>query len=174
MRAFLPAAALLGVLCGSCTTAWCLQPGEQPYSALVVGTRTAGAASVTWAYEVINTSSSDVYNLWLVAIEVDDDSDLLAAVSPAGWIADHTSQPHFVTWINFVSEIPAGQSETGFEVTFSAEPAYQTYSAMFNNIENPGETPVDFGDVLVPEPASAAALMVGLTSLVAFLFRRRS
>lgn len=173
MRALLTAAVLLAVLCGITTTAWCQLSGAQPYSALVVGSRTAGIASVSWSYNVTNTSSSDVYALWLIAIEVDDASDVLAVASPDGWVADHTSQAHFITWINFVGDIRAGESQGGFQATFSAEPTSQSYSAMFDNIENPGETPVDFGIVIVPEPASAAVLIVGLTSLIPFLSRRR-
>ena len=145
---------------------------EQPYSALVVGTQVAPA---TWAYEVHNTSSSAVYGLWLVAIEVDEATDPNDVVGPAGWGIDDT-QPHFVTWINFAGEIAAGASESGFQIVFNKQPDYQLYSVMFANSENAGETPVDFGSVMMisaPEPSSALALVAGALSLGAFVRRRR-
>ncbi len=170
MRALLMASALL-LCCG--VPAACQEAGGQPYSAVVVGTMVSSGTSETWTYTVTNTSQNPVYGLWLMAIEVDDAADVDSVLGPPGWGIDD-SQPHFVTWIDFVGEVPTGQSQDGFEVTFSGSPAYQMYSVMFDNIENPGETPVDFGSVLlIPEPAGACALLVGLVSLGALRVRRR-
>ena len=167
MRALLVASAL--VCCG--LPASCEEAGGQPYSAMVVGAVVSSDMSETWTYTVTNTSQNPVYALWLMAIEVDEATDVASVVGPPGWAVDD-SQPHFVTWIDFAGEVAAGASQTGFEVTFSGSPAYQMYSVMFDNTENPGETPVDFGSVLIPEPASACALLVGLVSLGALRVRR--
>ena len=79
-------------------------------------------------------------------------------------------------WICLASEVPQGVSQGGFGIDYSTEPAYQMYSAMFTNVENPGDTPVDFGNVgtsPVPEPASLATVLVGLSSLVGVVIRRK-
>ena len=172
MRALLVAGALLIGLCRCGVPAWCQEPGGQPYSAEVVGAIVSSGVSETWAYTVTNTSQNPVYRLWLLAIEVDEATDVDSVLGPAGWAVDD-SQPHFVTWIDFAGEVAAGESQDGFEVTFSGPPAYQMYSVMFDNIEDPGETPVDFGIVLIPEPTSACALLAGLLPLGALLVRRR-
>lgn len=174
MRALLPAVAIVAALCLGCGSAWCLEIGVQPYAAQVVGIKTGGPDSNTWTYTVYNTSPVADYDLWLIAIEVDDAVEVVNAVSPAGWAADATSQPHFVSWICYVGEVGQGAFQTGFEATFSTAPVLQTYSAMFNNA-NTGEYPVDSGPVtFAPEPASMSVLVAGLMSVAALLRRRRA
>lgn len=178
MRAFMLASALFVVLCLSGAAAWCYEFGEVPYGASVVGTPPSGTASLSWTYRVTNTSAFDRYTLWLVAIEVDEDTEVLGAISPDGWAVDYESQPHFVTWMCYATELPRDTSQDGFGITFDGQPGYQMYSAMFTNTENPGDTPVDFGDVILgagqtPEPTSAAALVLGLSSIVGIRLRKR-
>lgn len=174
MRAFMLASALLALMFCCSATAWCLEVGEQPYGASVWGTRVGSVASQSWIYQVTNTSADERYTIWLLAVEVDEACDVLGATSPDGWAADWQSQPHFVMWICLASEVPQGVSQGGFGIDYSTEPAYQMYSAMFDNVENPGDTPVDFGNVqTIPEPASLATVLVGLSSLVGVVIRRK-
>jgi len=176
MRAFMLASALLAAMFCRGATAWCLDLSEQPYGASVMGTRLGGAASQSWLYQVTNTSLEDRYTIWLLAVEVDEDCDVLGATSPNGWSADWESQPHFVMWICFGSEVPQGVIQGGFGIDYSTEPVSQMYSVMFDNAEDPGDTPVDFGNVQtspVPEPASLATMIFGLSSLAGIMLRKR-
>lgn len=177
MRAFMLASALLAVMFCCSATAWCLVlSDEQPYGAAVYGSRVEGVASQSWLYQVTNTSLDNRYSIWLLAVEVDENCDVLGATSPDGWASDWQSQPHFVMWICLGDELPQGGTQGGFGIDYSTEPAYQMYSVMFDNVENPGDTPVDFGNVQtssVPEPASLAAIMVGLSSLAGIALRKK-
>jgi len=171
MRALSLGAAILAAACFICAGAW--SDTGQLYSAEVTAAPVGAPGSNTWAYTAYNTSASSDYALWLLAIEVDELCDVLSVVSPPGWGADYSSQPHFITWIYFAGEVPAGASASGFEATFSCQPLLQTYSVMFDNINNPGETPVDYGEVSIPEPAGAAVLLAGFLSGGALILRRR-
>jgi len=123
----------------------------QSYGAQVVGERLATAGPVTWTYTLRNTSATSNYAIWLLAIEADESADSISVAAPEGWAAD-ASMPHMVTWICFKGELGAGGQVSGFEITFSSQPITQSWSAMFNNNET-GETPVDFGNVIVAEPS---------------------
>ncbi|MCE5323731.1 PEP-CTERM sorting domain-containing protein [bacterium] len=170
MRALIIAAILI-VCCGP---AMCQAIGAQQYSALVMGQPVDIGDPSAWVYTLTNTSASANYTIWLLAIEVDESTDVLNVSSPSGWACD-TSVPHFISWMYVTNELYAGESENGFQAEYSAAPAYQSWTVMFNNIDNPGESPSEFGvlETAVPEPASMIAMLVGITSLVGVKMRRR-
>ncbi|MEN6357080.1 MAG: PEP-CTERM sorting domain-containing protein [Armatimonadota bacterium] len=170
MRALIIAAIL--IVC--CTPMMCLPIGAQQYSALVLGQPVDVGDPSVWAYTLTNSSTSLSYTAWLLAIEVDESTDVLNVSSPSGWICD-TTVPHFISWMYLTDELSAGDTETGFQARFSNAPAYQSWTVMFNNTDNPGESPSESGsvDTAVPEPASVIALIVGVISLAGAKMRRR-
>lgn len=132
------------------------------------------AGPEAWSYTVWNTSSSPNYTVWLFAIGIDEGVDVTNVFSPDGWAAD-ASVPQFVTWTSTMTDLPAGQSKTGFVAEFSATPTNQTWSAMFNNLADPYEMPTDGGPIItVPEPGSLTALIAGLGFAAGLLRKRRS
>ncbi|MCE5315231.1 MAG: PEP-CTERM sorting domain-containing protein [Armatimonadota bacterium] len=168
MRAFLIAA----ILVACCIPAWCVQE----YSALVVGAPVDIANPTSWIYTLTNTSSSSSFTVWLLAIEIDEGTDVTNIHSPSGWSCDW-SVPHFINWMYVSGELPAGESLSGFQADYSREPELQSWTVMFNNTDNPGETPTDFGTVSllsVPEPSSIVALLVGVTALCGRKRRKHS
>ncbi len=147
------------------------QTGTQPYSATVFGHRTV---TQDWTYTLENTSEDANYTVWLLQIEVDEQTEVLSASRSTGWAVD-ISVPHFVTWIATSSELMKGESNSGFGVTYCVCPQYQNWSAMFNNIGDPSECPSDGGSIRMaetPEPSALAALLVGLAAV--FRPRRKS
>lgn len=167
MRAWLTAALILVAGLGICTAG----VASLPYSVDVSATKSTTIPN-TWIYTVCNTSPSPQYVLWLVGIEVDDGTDVLKTVTPAGWTADTESQPHFITWMYQSGELGSGEMRTGFTAQFNGTPAFQNFTALMNNSET-GEAPCLDGVVSVPEPAGAAVLLTGLSPLTAFALRRR-
>lgn len=180
MRALLIAAAFM-ILCCSCALASLMEPADAPYSAEVIGTQ-AAPGSNTWNYTVTNTSLSSSYVVWLLSIEVDpidmvspdQAAEILNYTNVPGWIASFDPEvgKNTINWFTYSRDLPAGESQIGFQITFSKAPQYQSWTAMLNNIENAGETPVVFGNVqTIPEPMGIAALLCGLTALAGI--RRR-
>lgn len=119
-----------------------------------------------------NTSTTSDYVLWLFGIEVDEQNDVASTVTPAGWSADTDSQPHFIAWMYNAGELEAGGIRSGFEAQFSGSPAFQRFTAMFNNADT-GEAPCIDGIVQTPEPSGAVILLAGLAPVAGFAFRRR-
>ncbi|MCL5104663.1 MAG: hypothetical protein M1133_11210 [Armatimonadetes bacterium] len=173
MRALLVAVVVV-VVASISTVAWCQLPGEQPYNAQVWGSPLKVAGPEAWSYTVTNTSTSLNYTVWLVSIEVDEGAEINNVYTPVGWAADW-SEPHFITLISTSTDLAAGQSKSGFVAEYSSRPVYQNWSAMFNNIADPFESPTTGGSVLtnLPEPGSLAVLIVGL-GFAAGLARRRA
>lgn len=183
MRALLFAAAFV-IICCSCAVASLLEPADTPYSAQVVGTQTAPGSN-TWAYTVTNTSSSSKYVAWLLSIEVDpislvlpeEAAEIVTYSGVTGWAPsfDPAVGKNTINWFTFTRELPAGESQIGFQLTFNRVPQFQNWTVMFDNVENAGEAPVAFGDIQsVPEPTGIAALALGLTALAGVLRRRQS
>ena len=169
MRAFSLAAIVISILLMQ-GTAWGWVIEAEPWGAQVSGVQESGLA---WNYTVTNTSTDQKYTLWLLSVEVDEGVEILDATCPSGWTADHTSQPHSVTWMCNSVNLRSGKSLSGFRAILSAAPTRQTYAVMFDNSDT-GATPVGYGTVsTVPEPATAAVLASGLMSLVAVAARRR-
>ncbi|MHB9036534.1 MAG: PEP-CTERM sorting domain-containing protein [Armatimonadota bacterium] len=170
MRAFIIAA----ILIACCTQAWCLEANAQPYSALVLGEPLNVAGPSIWDYTLTNTSPNTSYTVWLLAIEIDEATEVVNINSPRGWACDW-SVPHFISWMYVTGELSTAQSQIGFQAEFSQVPEYQTWTVMFNNTDNPGESPTDFGTVAtsLPEPSSVVALMLGVTALAGLKNRKR-
>ena len=167
MRAWLKAAVILVLGLGICS-AVC---ASLPYSADITAIKSTTIPN-TWIYTISNTSTSPQYVLWLVGIEVDEETDVLNTVTPVGWSVDIESQPHFITWIYQSGELEAGDVQGGFTASFSCTPAFQSFTALMNNAET-GEAPCVDGNVLTPEPTGAAILLAGLAPMAAFALRRR-
>lgn len=168
MRALPTAALILVVGLGVCAGA----SADLPYGAEVLAAKSTTIPN-TWVYTVYNTSTAPQYVLWIFGIEVDEDTNVLSTLTPAGWIVDDQSDPHFITWMYLSGELGAGDSQTGFAATFTGTPAFQSFTAMFNNNET-GEAPVVDGPVRpVPEPTGALVLVTGLAPVVAAVARRR-
>jgi hypothetical protein len=168
MRALTIAAML--IIC--CSPAMRLDASAQQYSAQVFG-QPVTIGSNTWEYSLTNTSPITDYTVWLLAIELDEATDVISTPSPTGWACD-TSVPHFISWMYIASELPAGQSQAGFTADLSKTPEYQLWTVMFNNIRNPGESPSDCGKLgAVPEPASLVGLLAGISSIIGLKLRRR-
>lgn len=174
MRILLTAIAVLSATACVSKMASC-QTGIQPYSAMFIGNQVNGAN--LWNYTLINTSESNVYTVILVQLEVDEQTQVVRAPNVAGWYVDPTI-PNFVTWASKYDGLTAGQSVTDFAVEFSKKPEFQNWTALFNNIDDPGEYPSDNGVVLnasaVPEPGGLASFAVGLISFFGILKRRRA
>ena len=145
IRTLLITVAAATVAAGASDPAIC-QTGTQPYSATVFGSRIANRVQEEWTYTLANTSDDANYTVWLLQIEVDEATQALSAVKPTGWAVD-LSVPNFVTWIATGKELTKGEVNDGFGITFSANPEYQNWSAMFNNIGDPSECPSDGGIV---------------------------
>lgn len=173
MRALLLAVTILAAGCFASIPAGLAYSDELHYSATVVGQRTEGSDAVIWTYSIENSSTDENYSLWLLAVEVDKECNVLDVSFPSGWAAD-TSQDHFITWICTENDLAAGQKAQGFSVVFDRLPEIQTYEAMFNNTET-GEYPTEIGNVslIVPEPGSVIALLGGLAPLLACALRKR-
>jgi len=168
MRARLLAVfALAAGLCG-CPTAWSA-PTAEPYSAVVTG---APGGPNEWLYTVTNASSSTDFSIWLLQIEVDDRAYVESVSSPSGWTAN-LDVPFLIMWMTGSDYVPAGEPLSGFRAQFSSQPAYQCWTVMFKNAAVQGEYPVDFGNVLVSEPAAYLAILTGLASIAARLGKRR-
>ena len=159
--------ALAAAVCG-CATAWSA-PTAEPYDALVTG---APVGPNAWVYTITNTSSDPNYSVWLLQIEVDDRTNVLGVASPVMWTAN-LDVPYLVMWMTGSAFVPAGQARSGFRATYDSVPAYQCWTVMFRNETVPGEFPVGFGNVLVPEPGVVLAMLTGMASLIAQLRKRR-
>lgn len=171
MRAFLLGALALATALTYCAAASTAQAGEQPYGALVIGSHTDPPDANTWTYTIQNTSANAGFALWIFAISVNPEASVLDVVTPPGW-EGNWDDPHFITW-TCDGEMTTGESQCGFAATFDTEPTVQEWTAMFDNLSNPGETPADFGLVLfVPEPAGIITLLAGLSTLAATIRRR--
>lgn len=166
MRALLTAALVLiiglGVLSVVCA--------DVPYSAQV--TAVQSTLPNTWTYTVQNTSSVNQYKLWAFGIEVDEGSAPLTTSQPVGWTPNF-DQENLVLWI-YASELGVGIQKSGFQATFSAPPAFQRFTAQFDNSYT-GEVPEYHGIVsgTTPEPAGVAVLLTGLAPFVGLAFRRK-
>lgn len=169
MRALPTAALILVVGLGVCAGA----SADLPYGAEILAAKSITIPN-TWIYTVRNTSTSQNFVLWIFGIEIDEDTEVLSTVTPAGWSVDDQSDPHFITWLYLTGELEAGESQTGFAATFTRTPLFQSFTAMFANNET-GEAPVVEGIVRpVPEPASAVVLLAGLAPTAAAARRRRT
>lgn len=169
MRALLTAALLLIIGLGIWSTAC----ADLPYGAQVVAVQST-SAPYTWTYTVRNTSILPQFTLWGFAIEVDKQTDPLNIVTPGGWIVN-TDQEHLVTWMYMSGELQPGSKKAGFQATFGGSPAFQRFTAMFDNAET-GESPSTIGmvETSLPEPAGAAVLLTGFAPFVGYALRRRS
>ncbi len=167
MRALPTAALILAIGLGVCAGA----SADLPYGAEIVAAKSTTTPD-TWVYTVRNTSTGPQYVLWVFGIEVDEETNVLGTVTPAAWSVDDESDPHFMTWMYLTGELEAGGSQTGFEATFTCTPAFQSFTAMFNNNDT-GEAPVVDGDVILPEPTGALVLLTGLAPVAAVAIRRR-
>jgi hypothetical protein len=167
MRALLMAAVILAVGVGICSASW----ADLPYSAQIVAAKSATSPN-TWVYTVRNTSTSSDYVLWLFGIEVDELNDVATTVTPSGWSADTDSQPHFITWMYYAGELEAGGAQSGFQAVYSGPPAFQNFTALFDNAAT-GEVPSIDGIVQTPEPATAVILLTGLAPIAGIALRRR-
>jgi len=168
MRALTTAALILVAGLGVCAAVG----ADLPYGAEILAAKSTTIPH-TWIYTVHNTSTAPQYVLWVFGIEVDDQVDVLSTLTPAGGSVDDESQPHFITWMYLSGELEAGGYRTGFAATFSGAPAYQTFTAMFNNNDT-GEAPVVDGVVrAMPEPTGALALLAGLASIASAALKRR-
>ena len=168
MRALPTAALILVAWMGVCAAV----SADLPYGADIFAAKSTTNPH-TWIYTVHNTSTAPQYVLWVFGIEVDDQTDVLSTLTPAGWSVDTESQPHFITWMYLSGELEAGGSRTGFEAAFTGAPTFQSFTALFNNDET-GEAPVVDGIVrAAPEPSGAAILLTGLVPIAAAVLRRR-
>ena len=154
MRVCLPA--LLAVLTAFSIHQAALGSAE-PYSAAVVGAVMGAPGSNAWTYAVVNTSQESCYTIWLLQIEVDELTEVASASSPRGWIVN-LDTPQVIMWFTSSAAISQTQALSGFDATFGSTPNYQRWTAMFDNEEVPGNTPVDYGEVIVPEPAAFVLL----------------
>ena len=114
--------------------AWC----DLPYSADIIATRIGGPDLTVWNYQVNNTSTDTGYTLWLVAIQVDADNDVLSVSVPTGWSAnpnDPLSPPNLISWMSDTADIPAGGFIDTFQATYASKPLSQDFSVMFENVE---------------------------------------
>lgn len=170
MRALMLIVAVLAAACCG-PTAWC-DTFPTDYNADVCGAPTGVAGPVGWAYWVANTSGSMDYSVWLLQIEVDENTDILSVQTPAGWRPD-TTVPHLAMWTCSPGGLAAGASLTGFAALFGSEPTTQGWTVMFRNSSSPGDMPVAFGMVSTPEPASILAILTGLASVAASSLKRR-
>ncbi len=172
MRVFITAAAVIAVLicCGPVYS----QQGGQPYSALVIGQPTPESQGLFWNYSIFNTSSSSEYGVWLLAVEVDENVNVIGAFSPIGWQVD-TEIPHLITWICMSGYVSHGETQVGFAAAFDKEPVFQGWAVMFRNQEDPSETPVDFGEVasVVPEASGLVVILTGIAPILATLRRKK-
>lgn len=166
MRALLTAALVL--LIG--LTALSIVCADVPYSAQVTAVQSA-ETPYTWTYTIQNTSTQSQYKLWAFGIEVDDQTDPVYTIAPRGWSVN-TDQEHLVLWV-YSSELSSGTQKTGFMATFSGLPAFQRFTAQFDNSLT-GEVPEYHGVVSAPEPAGAAVLLTGLAPFIGYALRRKS
>lgn len=172
MRALL-VAALLAITCCSCAMAsglGILLDEGSPYSAMVVGTQ-VGSQLNNWTYTLVNTSIDDNYAISCMQLEVDEDTLVSNVITPTGWIANWRV-PHIIQWTTG-SSLAASSAQTGFEVIYDREPAYQNWTVNLDNAGDPDDRPVYFGLVESPEPASLAVMIAGLVPFVGFIRRRR-
>jgi hypothetical protein len=173
MRAPIVAAAAFLIASFGCTAAWSMVTLGEPFSARVEGTPAVSDAGNAWSYTLCNTSSSPSYTIWLMQVEVETGNAVVSVASPAGWSASIDDQmPNLVTWFCGPTSLAAGCSQNGFRAVYSSEPVRQGWTVMFDNADIPGDTPVSYGDVSMPEPGSIVALLAGLVP-VAHLARRR-
>lgn len=169
MRALLTAAVVLAVGLGLCSAAW-----TEAWSAEVYACPGAPSSN-SWTYMVRNTSSASYYSLWVFTIEVDNLCGVSSTVTPDGWSVDTISEPHFITWMYQMGDVPAGGAFSGFQATFTSAPQSQTYTALFDDDLN-FTCPYTEGQVTVaavPEPASLLVLLTGFGPLAALALRRR-
>ncbi len=166
MRALLTAALVL--LTGlTAVSAVC---ADVPYSAQVTAVQSTDTPC-TWIYTVQNTSAEPQYKLWAFGIEVDDQTDPVYTTAPRSW-AVNTDQEHVVLWM-YSSALSSGAQKTGFQITFSGLPAFQRFTAQFDNSLT-GEIPEFHGIVSAPEPAGVAVLLTGLAPFIGCALRRKS
>ncbi len=168
MRALQTVALILIIGLGVCAAA----NADLPYGAEIFAANSTTNPN-TWIYTVHNTSTAPQYVMWVFGIEVDEQTNVLSTVTPSRWSVDDESDPHFITWMYLSGELEPGDSCTGFTATFTGTPAFQNFTAMFNNSET-GASPCIEGIVnTVPEPAGIAVLLTGLTPIAAAAVRRR-
>lgn len=175
MRALAIAAAAFLIASFGCTAAWSMVTLGEPFSARVDGTPAVSVVGNAWSYTLCNTSSSPSYTIWLLQVEVDTGNAIASIASPAGWSASIDDQtPNLVTWFCGPTSLAAGCSQDGFRAVFHSEPVRQGWTVMFDNADIPGDTPVSYGDVTVPEPSSIVALLAGLVPMAGLARRRRN
>lgn len=173
MRAFVAAVAVALLVSGIPKPAFC-QSEAQTYGACITGMRIPGDEQERWSYSLQNTSSDDNYTIFMLQLEVDEDTPIVSINSPDLWTPD-TTVPHFITW-TYDGELEASAIQNGFEVQYSTAPVYQSWSVMFNNTDNPYLSASVGGDVLVaplPEPTGISSLVVGLVAFAGAFMRRR-
>lgn len=163
MRALL-FAALLAISCCSCAMASVFDSfDDSPYSAVVVGTQ-VGTQTNNWTYTIVNTSTDINYTVWCLQVEVDMDTLISSVTTPSGWSANWKI-PHVIQWTAVSGNLAADNLRSGFGVLFNLEPAYQNWTANFDNTIDQDDAPVCFGVVSTPEPGSILALLVGLIGI---------
>ncbi len=170
MRGLSIAIAAFVVASFSCAAAW-----SDPFGAAVTATPPGPSAVESWVYTLTNTSSSPDYVAWLLQIEVDVQTAVISSTSPKGWMASVDPQtPNLVTWFCSGDYLTSKASLSGFGVTYTSKPLYQGWTVMLDNEQVPGDSPVVFGDVVIPEPGSALAVLVGVISMAGLAGRRRN
>lgn len=166
------AIAALLVVSFSCPAAWSLE--SEPFSALVAGVA-VDSTGQTWEYTLKNTSSSPDYSIWLFQIDTEVENYVVSTKSPAGWIANTDPQtPNLVTWLYGSGGLKAGDELTGFRASFQSRPLRQGWTVIFDNASLPGDTPVAYGDVMMPEPGALLALLAGIIALKGAVSRKRN
>ncbi len=169
--AFVAAAVLVACCC--CGKAWSAgSAAEDAYSATVVASPVGPPGLNTWTYTLTNTSLDASYNIAIFQLEVDPDTSIVKneVIDPPLWVSDR-DDPHCIQWAcTSETNLPAGGVRDGFAITFSQQPAYQNYTAVFDD----GGMNYGVVSVAAPEPGSAVALLAGVVSLAACIRRRRS
>ncbi len=172
MRRLLVSITIWAILCCLWMAVVCSSASAELFSAAIYGEQIGPPNSFKWKYTLVNTSADNNYVAWLMAIAVDEGTEVLNVMSPKGWSSD-TSIPSFITWMGISGNVPAGNALGGFVAEFSKDPGVQTWSIMFVNLQNSDESPVEVGSVITPEPGTFAAIATGLIALGGALKRRR-
>lgn len=175
MRALIVALATFAIMSFSCAAAWSVGSPGDPFSADVTGVSSDPLVTTSWIYTICNSSASQDYSIWLLQIEVDAGASVVSASSPKGWTASIDAQmPNLVTWFCTSGYLQPQAQVTGFSAVFACSPIRQGWTVMFDNAAVPGDTPVVVGEMVMPEPGSAAAMLAGLACFAGLARRRRN